>query len=141
MSADGEKMSREVTVTSCTADDFAKFETPERRSRKRFEALQKQISVKEENAETNQEGDSDETEPASGLICIDWAEQGVDLWGYSGDSTAESGTLDVQVLPCHVKETLLGGTEDRIPAICNRDQQTSIDYIGPMQMVAIYNEG
>ena len=61
VSADGEKMSREVAVSSCTADDFAKFETPERRSRKRFEALQKQIPVQDENAETDQEDESDKT--------------------------------------------------------------------------------
>ena len=122
MSADGEKTSREVAVSSCTAEDFAKFETPERRSRKRFEALQKQIPAEADSDKAEEDGGgSENAEPASGLVCIDWASQEVDLWGDSADSTAQSGTLDVQVLPCHVKETLLGGTEDRIPAICNRD--------------------
>jgi len=44
-------------------------------------------------------------------------------------------------LPCGVKETLLGAEEDNIPSTCNQDKQAAIDYIGPMQMVVVYNEG
>lgn len=73
-------------------------------------------------------------------MCIDWASAGADLYGTEGLDKS-SATLDVQFLPCNVKETLLGGTEDRIPAKCNVDQKAAIGYVGPMQMVAIFNEG
>lgn len=75
-----------------------------------------------------------------GLLCIDWASAGVELWGT--EAAGENyGTLDVQFLPCGVKETLLGGKEDRIPLSCNYDKQAAMNYIGPMQMVAYFNEG
>ena len=51
-------------------------------------------------------------------MCIDWSDTEVNLYGTEGLDT-NSGTLDVQFLPCNVKETVLGGTEDRIPATCN----------------------
>ena len=39
VSPEGQTTTREVSVSPCTAADFERFETPERRSRKRFEAL------------------------------------------------------------------------------------------------------
>mmetsp|Transcript_35495 Transcript_35495/g.43460 ORF Transcript_35495/g.43460 Transcript_35495/m.43460 type:complete len:199 (-) Transcript_35495:1675-2271(-) len=70
---DNVKKARSVPIKTCTADDLAKFETPERRSKKRLKGL----------------------EAGGGLLCVDWASAGVDLWGSAAGSSGDSATLDV----------------------------------------------
>ena len=60
-----------------------------------------------------------------------------------GDTTSgnNSGTLNIHLLPCSVRESLIGASEDRIPAKCNEDLLAAKGYVGPMSIVTYFNEG
>ena len=38
-----------------------------------------------------------------------------------------------------MRETQIGGTEDRIPADCNFDKKAAIDYLGELSVIVYYN--
>lgn len=54
---------------------------------------------------------------AQAFMCLDWSK--IDLYGE--DPADNTKTIDIMLLPCNMKLTLLGGTEDRIPEDCNWD--------------------
>ena len=43
------------------------------------------------------------------------------------------------MIPCGMRETNMGGTEDRIPEDCNYDRKALIEYLGSIQMKIYYN--
>lgn len=45
------------------------------------------------------------------------------------------------LLPCNMRETLLGGEEDKIPDDCNYDKNELIKYLGPLRMLIWKNVG
>ena len=45
------------------------------------------------------------------------------------------------LLPCNMKETLIGGTEDRIPEDCNWDRDELLKYLGPLRLLIYNNMG
>lgn len=88
----------EIPMYPCTEDDYARFYEVNKAS----SALAKQL--KDERA----------------FMCLNWRD--VELAG--ADPAPETKALDVMVLPCNMKETLLADDlkEDRIPEDCNWDK-------------------
>ena len=73
------------------------------------------------------------------LYCIDWTDETIELWG-----TEKSGSFasaDIMVVPCHFKETAIGGKVDNIPKNCNRDEAALAKYLGggAVNLVTYYN--
>ena len=101
----------------CTAEDYAKFYPPDQRSKGTIERIR--------------------AAPNRDMLCLDWAEAGIDLFG-----TESSGTyseIDIGVLPCNVRLTTLGATDDRISDTCVADLTKQIEYLGPMNILIYYN--
>ena len=59
------------------------------------------------------------------FMCLDM--RGVELNGE--DPAINTRTIDVMLLPCNMKETMLGGEVDRIPDECNWDRKKLIKYL------------
>ena len=72
-------------------------------------------------------------------MCIDWTNDDIVISGDETDATYRS--LDIMLVPCGMQETILGGTEDRIPDDCNYDKDALIEYLGSIQMMMYYNQG
>ena len=70
-------------------------------------------------------------------MCIDWKRDNVLLGGTTG--SAKYRYLDISMVPCGMRETNMGGTEDRIPEDCNYDRKALIEYLGSIQMKIYYN--
>ena len=51
-------------------------------------------------------------------MCVDWSAVKLKGTFYGSDFL----TMDFTLLPCNMRETLMGATEDRIPENCNMDQ-------------------
>ena len=66
---------------------------------------------------------------------MDWSE--IELFGE--DPADNTKTIDFMLLPCNMKETLLGGKEDRIPEDCNWDRNELTKYLGPIRMLIYSN--
>ena len=60
---------------------------------------------------------------------------------YGSETSGNFGSLDIMIVPCHFKETVMGGKVDKIPPNCNRDKDKFIDYIGhaAVNLVSYYN--
>ena len=73
------------------------------------------------------------------FMCLNWRD--IKLSG--ADPAPELTALDIMVLPCNMRETLLADNaeEDRIPEDCNWNKTALIDYLGPIEMVIYKNEG
>ena len=76
---------KSVEISPCTAEDLAKFDTAESGSAKRIEKFMKE----------------------GGLVCLDWKKANISLYG--ADSDYKHSTIDIIAMPCHVRETQLGG--------------------------------
>ena len=48
--------------------------------------------------------------------------------------------LEILVLPCNMKLTLIGDTEDRIPDDCIADLDKQREYLGPLNLIIAYNQ-
>ena len=70
-------------------------------------------------------------------MCLDWTD--VELNGE--DPADNTKTIDVMLLPCNMKITLLDGDADRIPDECNWDRKKLIEYLGPIRMMVYNNFG
>ena len=104
-------------LSPCTVDDIAKFDLPDPSTSSNVDRLISQ----------------------GGLFCLDYDALDIKIFGaYNG---AYHSVLDVMLVPCNVKNTVLGGEEDNIPTDCNWDRQAAIDYIGDLNIVAYYNQG
>lgn len=82
---------------TCTDDDFKLFTPPEDRSMSRLEQLKGK----------------------GGLFCIDWEAVGFKLYGSPSD--AVHSVIDVVAVPCGMRETVLGASQDNIRDDCNWD--------------------
>ena len=51
-------------------------------------------------------------------MCLDWKTVELKATEYGPNFK----TMDIQLLPCNMRETIIGGSEDRIPSDCNYDQ-------------------
>lgn len=70
-------------------------------------------------------------------MCMDW-----DAIKLLGDPYKPSfKAMDIMFLPCSMRETLIGGKEDRIPDDCNYNQTELFDYLGPLQIHVWMNSG
>ena len=49
--------------------------------------------------------------------------------------------MDIMLLPCGMRETLIGAKEDSIPTDCNYNQTKLFDYLGPLQILVWKNAG
>ena len=79
----------------CTEKDMARFHQPSRSSR----------------------GLVDKYKKLNGFMCLDWSKIEMQATPYKKNFKA----MDIMLVPCGMRETLLGGTEDRIPEDCNYD--------------------
>ena len=70
-------------------------------------------------------------------MCLDWNE--IELNGEDPASNAKN--VDVMLLPCNMKISILDGDADRIPEECNYDRDKLIEYLGPIRMLVYYNSG
>ena len=70
-------------------------------------------------------------------MCLNWSD--IELQGE--DPADNTKTLDIMLLPCNMKETMLGGKEDAIPEDCNYDRDELIKYLGPLRMLIWKNVG
>ena len=43
------------------------------------------------------------------------------------------------MVPCGLRETTIGGTDDRVPEDCNYDKEALIEYLGSIKMLMYYN--
>ena len=85
----------------CTEEDYKKFWPVDSRSQHRMDLIR--------------------TDPNRNLLCIDWETAGIDFYGLE-----ESGTfseLDVAIVPCNLKNTMIGGETDSISEECIPDLQ------------------
>ena len=114
---DGVSESKEFPMHICTDEDYAKFYPPDMKSADWLDRL------KEKN----------------GMMCFDWAGEGVELLNYETDPNYTY--LDIMYLPCHEPLTKYGGAEDRIPDDCNFNRQDFMNYLGPLKMVVYHNQG
>ena len=100
----------------CTEQDYDDFFPVEESSAKRLQTL------KEKNA----------------LLCLnfdkDYSLRGSESQGYFN-------VIDVMVVPCAVKLTLMGGVSDRIPEDCEMDREESIKWLGNFNILSYYNQG
>ena len=103
---EGEFTYHEIPMHKCSEAEIARFKEPNKSSKGLVNRL---------------------TE-AQGFMCIDWTQ--IELFGEEPAETTK--TIDVMFLPCNMKETLLGGTVDKIPEGCNYDKQALVDYLGPI---------
>lgn len=76
---------------------------------------------------------------AEAFMCLNW--RGVELAGE--DPAINSQTIDIMLVPCNMRDTLLGDftKEDRIPENCNYDKDKLIEYLGPIQLLVYQNSG
>ena len=49
--------------------------------------------------------------------------------------------IDIIAMPCHMRESLIGGTQDNIRKDCVRDPEAVYEYLQNMATVAWYNYG
>lgn len=68
-------------------------------------------------------------------MCLDW--NNIELKGE--DPASNTKNVDVMLLPCNMKISILDGDEDRIPEECNYDRHRLIEYIGNIRMIIYYN--
>lgn len=61
-------------------------------------------------------------------MCLDWTN--LELAGE--DPAVKRKNLDVMLLPCNMKESLLSSSTDKIPDDCNYDQGELLKYLGPI---------
>ena len=93
----GVKTQSEVPMHECSEKDYAKFYEPNDGSLSKLEFER----IKEKG----------------GIMCIDWQRDNVVLQGNTG--SAKYSFIDITMVPCSMRETNIGGTEDRIPEDCN----------------------
>ena len=55
--------------------------------------------------------------------------------------TGTFNAIEVMIVPCATKLTLMGGKEDRIPEDCESDKQVTIDWLESFNIVTYYNQG
>ena len=103
---DGVKTKRELPMHECSEEDYAKFQKPD------DDALSKLKRVKENG----------------GMMCIDWKRYNVVFSGT--EKKANFRVLDIMMVPCGLRETIIGGIEDRVPEDCNYDKEALIEYLG-----------
>ena len=48
---------------------------------------------------------------------------------------------DILAVPCHLRETAIGGSKDNILKDCERDPDAVFEYLSNMSTVAWYNYG
>ena len=112
---DGKFSYKEIPMHVCTDEEFDRFSPPRKSS----------------------QGLVDWYREEKALMCLDWS--GIELYGE--DPQDNTRTIDIMLLPCNMRETLLGGTEDRIPADCNWEKDELIKYLGPLRMLTYKNVG
>ena len=101
----------------CSEEDYAKFHTPNDAALERLERIK-------ENG---------------GMMCIDWKRDSVVFSG-NANSASYRG-MDIMIVPCGMRETKLGGTEDKVPEDCNYDREAFMKYLGSIQMLMYFNKG
>ena len=89
----------------CSEEDYAKFQNPD------DDSLSKLKRVKQNG----------------GMMCIDWKRYNVVFSGT--EKKANYRVLDIMMVPCGLRETTIGGTEDRVPEDCNYDKEALIEYL------------
>ena len=102
-----------IPFAPCTEADMNEFLTPEPGSVDLGEALA--------------------SDPDRGLYCVNWDGSNINLQGNENKNTFE--ILEVMVLPCNMKLTTVGDTEDRIPDDCIADLDEQIAYLGPLNFI------
>lgn len=112
---EGEVNYEELPMHRCTEEEMARFHPPTKKSA----GLVKKY--KELNA----------------FMCLDM--KNVVLYGE--EPSINMKTIDIMLLPCMMKETMLGGKVDRIPDECNWDRDELVKYLGPLSMLIYKNEG
>ena len=113
----GKKHRYEIPMKPCTESDYEEFYPVDPGSKNRIEHL------KSQNA----------------LVCLDTSEMDVKFRGT--EMSGMFNAIDVMVVPCAVKLTLIGGKEDRIPKECEMDRDKSINWFQNFNFVTYYNQG
>ena len=113
----GVKTKTEVPMHECSEEDYAKFHTPNDAALERLERIK-------ENG---------------GMMCIDWKRDSVVFSG--NENSASYRAMDIMIVPCGMRETIIGGTEDRVPEDCNYDRDAFMKYLGSIQMLMYFNKG
>ena len=92
----------EIPMHECSEEDYANFYTPNDLMLKRLESIKKN----------------------GGMMCIDWKRDSVVFSG--NENSARYHAMDIMMVPCGMRETIIGGTEDRVPEDCNYDREALI---------------
>ena len=59
---------------------------------------------------------------------------------YGSEAKARYSAVDISVVPCHLKETLIGRKIDNIPPNCNRDKDKLANYLtSSYNLLTLYN--
>ena len=114
---DGERHMHEIPMKPCTQADYEEFYPVDPAFRHRIE------HIKSFNA----------------FMCLDTSEMDIELRGT--EMSGMFNTLDVMVVPCAVKLTLIGGKEDRIPPECEMNREKSMSWFQNFNIVTYYNQG
>ena len=72
------------------------------------------------------------------MLCLDWEHAEIDLYGT--ESSGIYSELDVMIMPCNVKLSPFGATDERIAPDCVNDLDEQIKYLGPMNMLVYFNQ-
>ena len=61
---------------------------------------------------------------------------------FSGtEADANFRVVDIMMVPCGMRETTIGGDEDRVPQDCNYDREALTGYLSSIKMNMYYNQG
>lgn len=105
-----------VPIKKCIEEDFSKFWPMSTSEQLRLNTLRKNDNI----------------------YCIDWTNEALQLYG--SEAKGDFSALDVAVIPCHMKETLIGREVDNIPTNCNRDQEELAKYLSnSYNLLTLYN--
>ena len=100
----------------CTEEDYEKFFSPDMNAALTIEQLKKD----------------------GALFCLDVDH--LKTQNIRGNMDVGDFTyVDLMVVPCHTRETVIGGTEDYIRDDCVRDQEAFYAYLDSMSTVIWYN--
>ena len=114
---EGEEVVRAIPFGKCTESDLAEFLPVEPSSAPLLEKLT--------------------TDPERGLYCIDWEKADLNLHGNENKKNYQ--ILEIMVLPCNMRQTHIGDTEDHIPDECIAELDAQMKFLGPLNLIFYYN--
>ena len=91
------KTKTEITMHECSEEDYAQFHKPNDATLSNLKRIREK----------------------GGMMCIDWKRENILL---SVETGTKQHAIDIMFVPCGMRETQMGGTEDRVAEDCNYDK-------------------